>query len=149
MIAESSHRPQQQYLVESDLQSQFVYFDANSSSQPSASRLHFEPGLTLPFYAPAGSLALESRLYQTNYRQQGGDGRLLVQRDPFAEALARQARGHQVRANLPQEVARTGDNGHRRPRHRLLAKGPPRLTKLRCDGTVATTFGGRDDGRRS
>ena len=45
-------------------------------SQPSASRLHFEPGLTLPFYAPAGSLALESRLYQTNYRQQGGDAQL-------------------------------------------------------------------------
>lgn len=72
-----SYRPQQRWLgLAADLQSQFVYFDANSNSQPSASRLHFEPGLTLPFYAPAGSLALESRLYQTNYRQQGGDAQL-------------------------------------------------------------------------
>lgn len=73
-----SYWPQQRWLgLNADLQSQFVYFDAQRDDQPSASRLHFEPGLTLPLYAPAGSLTLESRLYQTSYRQQQSDAHVV------------------------------------------------------------------------
>ncbi|MBP7547350.1 MAG: LPS assembly protein LptD [Corallincola sp.] len=69
-----SYAPQRRwYGLAPDLDLQLVQFAGNDAEQDSASRLHLEPGVTLPWAAPAGHLELEGRLYQTFYHQTSND----------------------------------------------------------------------------
>ena len=57
--------------IDFSLASEITNFNADNkvNGAQSATRVHLEPSLTLPFYAPAGSVVSEVKLYQTNYLQ--------------------------------------------------------------------------------
>ena len=57
-----------------NLYSELTNFAHQDNDHYTATRLHFEPSLILPFYGPAGSATAEFKLYQTMYWQQGDDG---------------------------------------------------------------------------
>ncbi|RYV00620.1 LPS assembly protein LptD [Shewanella sp. OPT22] len=56
--------------IDFSMYSEVTNFAHQDDNHNTATRLHVEPTLTLPFYGPAGSASAEFKLYQTNYWQE-------------------------------------------------------------------------------
>ncbi len=63
------YAPQFYSKLDFDLLSHVSRFETDDNDSPSATRLHFEPTLTLPLATTWGSLTAEAKLYQTYYEQ--------------------------------------------------------------------------------